>query len=117
MFAGTEILENIVVWKCDKRTTISWSQEEWQQLREELSDTAFENIERFSYMNADRWLLNLDDSRFMNHSNTPNLGYEKETDSCYALRKIEKGEELTVKYSEFCTPNDDDTCKTCGLCK
>merc|ERR1712198_489333 len=48
----------------------------------------------------DRGLLNhiLDDGKLVNHSNTPNAGPGAEPLSTYAVRDIEKGEELREDY-------------------
>lgn len=116
LFASNKICNGDVVWRYDQMTTIAWTEQEWENMRSSLSKIAFENIERFAYFNRGKWLLNLDDGRFMNHSNNPNLGYDREKDMCFALRDISDGEELTVLYSEFCDKSDDNTCKTCRLC-
>ena len=38
---------------------------------------------------------------YMNHSDTPNVGYDFETDEARTLRHITHGEELTVNYHTF----------------
>ena len=116
LFAVNKISKGEIVWRYNPMTTIAWSEEEWGNIRSSLPKIAFKNIERFAYLSCDKWLLNLDDSRFMNHSGNPSLGYDKDIDACYALRDIEPGEELTVVYSEFCDKSDDNTCKNCRLC-
>ncbi|MNW02425.1 SET domain protein [compost metagenome] len=49
----------------------------------------------------------MDDSRFMNHSNHSNVGYDQNNESCYALRDINAGEELTIVYNTFCEEDFD----------
>lgn len=45
-------------------------------------------------------VIEIDNGRFMNHSNAPNTCFT-DPDAGYALRRIEAGEELTCDYSEF----------------
>lgn len=116
LFANEYISKGTVVWSFNELTTISWDDEEWVKIRESLSSNAFSNIERFAYYEDSKWHLNLDDSRFMNHSKSPTLGYSKAFRLCYALRDIKNGEELTTDYSEFCETSDTATCIECGLC-
>ena len=47
-----------------------------------------------------RWKLPLDNSRFMNHSDKPNLGQDEEGNN-YALEDIFPGDELCCDYREF----------------
>lgn len=115
LFTSENIPVGQVVWRYDPRTTLSWNLDDWEKYKQSMPPIAFESIERFSYLNKGKWLINLDDSRFMNHSDDPNLGYDQEKDLCYAKRDIEVGEELTVRYSEFCETNTS-VCNTCMLC-
>lgn len=47
-------------------------------------------------------MLNLDNARYSNHSDTPNAGLDPKDDNlCIALRAIKKGEEITCSYREF----------------
>lgn len=46
----------------------------------------------------------LDDSRFMNHSETPSLVYRPEDETYVAARDLPAGTELTCDYRDFCTP-------------
>lgn len=45
--------------------------------------------------------LNFDDARFINHSKEGNLKLDEKTHNLFAIRDIEAGEELTQDYSEF----------------
>lgn len=116
LFTNEKISKGKVVWRYNNITTISWSQEEWEAIQNNIPLNAFNNIERFSYFIHNKWHLNLDDSRFMNHSSVSNLGYDRENNTCYALKDIEAGEELTIDYSEFCDKTNTNTCHECGLC-
>lgn len=48
-----------------------------------------------------KYHLNFDNARFINHSKEGNLKLNEETQSLFATRDIEVGEELTQDYSEF----------------
>jgi len=106
LFADENINEGEFIWKDDRRTTITWSIEDWNKLKNEMPMLAFNNIARFVYLFEGVYYLNLDDSRFMNHSDNGNMGWNKTNVSCYALRNIKKGEELTISYVEFCDSED-----------
>lgn len=116
LFADCDIPTGTIIWKYDDATTNIYSKLEWETLRMKLPEIAFENIFRFSYLRHDKWLLTLDDGRFMNHSGNPNTGYDQVAETCFALRDIAKGEELTVRYGEFCEIDDPDYCLLCGIC-
>jgi SET domain-containing protein len=48
------------------------------------------------------YILTGDNDRFMNHSDTPNVGINPDgTATCLALREIAAGEELVCDYREF----------------
>ena len=49
---------------------------------------------------TNQWKLPLDNSRFFNHSDTPNTFQDEEGNSI-ALKDIELDEEITVNYSDF----------------
>lgn len=101
LFAAQDIKKDEVIWVLDPRTTIFYSVKQWEALKATLTETALAGFERFGYLNRGRWLLNLDDSRFMNHWETPNTYYCSETDRVLASVDITCGEELTCDYAEF----------------
>lgn len=58
----------------------------------------------YAYRNkiTHKYILNSDDARFLNSSDTPNLiGDESNKEDDVAARDIERGEELTVNYNDF----------------
>jgi len=60
-------------------------------------------IERYGYPHMVRpgiIVLEYDNGRFMNHSDTPNTDF-RNAEIAWALRDIGVGEELTCNYSEF----------------
>jgi len=67
-----------------------------------LPETARDFLERYAYPAPDLpggLSLNLDDARFMNHSDDPTL--ETVGEVCIARRDIAAGEELTCDYGAF----------------
>lgn len=60
-------------------------------------------VERYSYPyphDPDRLIVELDNGRFMNHSDAPNTVFS-DPDAGFTLRDIAAGEELTCNYAEF----------------
>jgi len=60
-------------------------------------------VERYSYPyphDPEQLIVELDNGRFMNHSEHPNTRFD-DPDAGYALRAIRAGEELTCNYAEF----------------
>lgn len=58
---------------------------------------------RYGYVSGDdrtKWVLELDNGRFMNHSTSPNTRFDA-PDGGYAIRDIAPGEELTCNYADF----------------
>lgn len=73
-----------------------------QYLEQEVSglpEPIRSTIMKYGFLSAGKWHLNGDDMRFMNHSDTPNIGCSLTMD--FALRDIEDGEELTTDYRWF----------------
>lgn len=48
-----------------------------------------------------RYRLPYDNLRFLNHSDSPNVGYDEATDQIIALRDISPGEEILQDYRDF----------------
>lgn len=102
LFAGEFIPKGSFVWVYNESTTLTITPSKWNEMKKGLPETAFASIERFAYFRHGVWLLNLDDSRFMNHLKEPNLGYDQIKEVSYASRDINLGEELTCNYDDFC---------------
>lgn len=54
------------------------------------------------HLEEDCFYLCSDNARFVNHSENPNTYYDKEKGGCFAVRDIEKGEEITCDYKTIC---------------
>lgn len=102
LFAAEKIEKDQVIWQLDDRTTKAYPAADWEQMMQELPETARGGFERFAYLRKGSWYLNLDDSRFFNHDPAGgNVYYCEQTDQCLARRLIAAGEELTCDYTEF----------------
>jgi hypothetical protein len=68
-----------------------------------LSEVFRTFVERYSYPyphDPEQLIVELDNGRFMNHSDAPNTIFS-DPDSGFTLRAIAAGEELTCNYAEF----------------
>ncbi|MFC3677020.1 SET domain-containing protein [Ferrovibrio xuzhouensis] len=68
-----------------------------------LPEVARAFIERYGYITPQipgGWVVSLDNTRFINHSETPNTD-NTQADTT-AARDIAEGEEITANYGEFC---------------
>lgn len=66
-----------------------------------LSDERFEFLSTYGCLVGDEWQVCLDNARFINHSNNPNIKTVDDT-MCYATRDILIGEEITIDYLDIC---------------
>jgi len=68
-----------------------------------LSEPAREQFLKYAYKNRDgHYILCFDDTRFLNHSDSPNLISNNPNEEIdIAAVDIQKGDELTVNYKEF----------------
>lgn len=72
-------------------------------LLETLPSIVQEFVHHFSWQDeAGNFFISLDNDRFMNHSDNPNIENDHPR-FCFALRDIKAGEELTCDYMKFGT--------------
>lgn len=97
-FAGEDIRAGEVIWECSDYSLIMWTPEEWEALREEFRKC----VEVYVYHHEwdGNYKLVVDDSRFLNHSYTPNT---EGSEDVHAIVDIPKGTEILTDYREFCT--------------
>ncbi len=99
VFADEDIPANTLIWCLDPKFTVTFSPEELK----ELPDYQREFVERYSFPHLkmeNHLVVELDNGRFMNHSENPNTDFTI-FEKGYALRDIRKGEEITCNYYEF----------------
>ncbi len=68
-----------------------------------LSEPAREQFLKYAYKNkTGNYILCFDNTRFLNHSDNPNLiSDDPDEEVDFAARDIQAGEELTVNYKDF----------------
>jgi uncharacterized protein len=96
-FAAQAIKKEEIIYRDDPEFDRVFKKEDIEKLPKWKKDWFFEYAPQYDGV----YYLNVDNARFINHSNTPNLKYNKETGEYKALRKIKIGEELTSNYREF----------------
>jgi ribosomal protein S18 acetylase RimI-like enzyme len=95
LFAAADIEKGAPVWAFTPGVDVELSKERFERER----GIAAEFLDRYAYFDAQRgaFVLCVDDARFMNHSEQPNVS-PTEDDRCVALRDVAAGEELTCDY-------------------
>lgn len=100
VFAAEFIAKGTLVWKFDEGFDHQVSREYVQTLPKIAKDA----IAHYSEFNNNGFYISGDDSRFINHSDNPNIKTVKEPYECFALHDIEISEELLEDYREFDGP-------------
>jgi uncharacterized protein len=99
IFAAEAVKKGTLIWQLDERFDLLFSSAEMGSLDPAMQDF----LERYAYPHLHRdgyYVLNTDNSRFMNHSEQPNTDF-RIFESGYALSDITRGEEITCNYFEF----------------
>jgi len=102
LFADQDIEKGEVIGiNADDLAIVRYSEDQWQNLRDQLSLESFRQIKMRSYKSRDDGLYwrNLDDTCFINHSKKPNIATKGDVD--VALCDIKKGEEILIDYTSF----------------
>ena len=102
VFAVDRIAKGTPVWRFQTGLDMEFSPDIANGLPEHVQKF----FSHYGYLdrNVKRIILCFDDARFVNHSDTPNLGTDYAQDGYgldVALRDIEAGEELTMDYGGF----------------
>mgnify|MGYP001336688758 CR=1 FL=1 len=96
LFANEDIPKGKIVWEFSEGFDLELTKEQFQSLNEPQQL----QILKYSYLSGDRYVMCLDDARFFNHADQPNVDCP-EGNNCTANRDIKEGEELTCNYKEF----------------
>ena len=92
------VLRNTIVWKYCTRFNKTFDLSELTN----LTPIEQEFIDTYTYTRLDGKIeLDLDNSRFMNHSDKPNTSFPIDSEYGYAIKDILIGDELTCDYREF----------------
>jgi SET domain-containing protein len=99
LFTLEPIIKGTLIFRWDDRFGLKYTDEE----KLALPQLAQDFIWRYGWHDRNSiWLVDLDDSRFINHSNKPNMFVTCESNiTSIAARDIEAGEELTENYESF----------------
>lgn len=104
LFCAEEIKKGQVIFKYDYRFVFLISDSEIESLPEGMKDAVL----KYSYRGIGKDRLTravyycIDDSRFMNHSDSPNTIWMAGDDTYVAACNIKRDMELTCNYSDFC---------------
>lgn len=99
LFAAAPIAKGSLIWRFEPGFDRIIPQDEF----EKLPEVARAFVDRYGYVTPQipgGWVVSLDNTRFINHSATPNT--DNTTPMTYAARDIAKDEEITCDYGEFC---------------
>ena len=99
VFAAAQIPKGTRIWVLDENFDRVLTDAEIERLGEE--QRAF--VERYGYPHTTKpglTILELDNGRFMNHSNAPNTDFRNPAFGV-VIRDIAEGEEITCDYEEF----------------
>jgi len=96
LFAGQDIEEGDIIWYLDPTIDHVFSKNCYDHLIDTIEYEHVERLEKWCYKRGDDYILCSDNTKFANHSDTPNCRSLGQYD--VALRNIKKGEELTYDY-------------------
>lgn len=96
LFADQIILKGEIVWKMTSISALKISPFEYENLSE-IEKSFLKEKDYYWLDENNNYMIPIDDSRFVNHSNHPNM--IERYDNCYvSSRDIDKDEELTIDY-------------------
>eukprot|EP00484_Ammonia_sp_Unknown_P025534 CAMPEP_0197027688 /NCGR_PEP_ID=MMETSP1384-20130603/7561_1 /TAXON_ID=29189 /ORGANISM="Ammonia sp." /LENGTH=150 /DNA_ID=CAMNT_0042456571 /DNA_START=121 /DNA_END=573 /DNA_ORIENTATION=- len=106
LFAEQFIPKGSLIWKFDRDNVAVYTR---KGIETYLASLPYEEACKYAMYiygevgaGKDCAVYELDDGRYFNHSDTPNVVCKVEgTPDCFATRDIQKGEELFVDYHEF----------------
>ncbi len=99
LFAAAPIAKGTAIWRFEPAFDRIIPEAEFARLPE----VAQKFVDRYGYITSQipgGWVVSLDNTRFINHSPTPNT--DNRTAITYAARDIASDEEITCDYGEFC---------------
>ena len=104
LMAGQLIPKGTPVWTLVRWFDLILTKEQLESLWE----AAQERFHNYDYVDMDtgEYILCADEARFLNHSETPNIGWVSseeypEEGVDVALRDIQEGEEITINYKNY----------------
>lgn len=103
LFAAAPIPKGTLIWRFEP----GFDQIIPEDVFNRLPDVPRAFVDRYGYITPQipgGWVVSLDNTRFINHSDTPNT--DNTTPQTFAKRDIAKDEEITCDYGEFCDSYD-----------
>jgi len=96
LFAAEFIPARTVVWRKNPYSRLSYPEEAFQKLPERMQ----EMILFYGYMDMDsgNYEIDVDNARFANHSDNPNVFSSRNEIEMIARQDIQAGEEITINY-------------------
>ena len=94
VFALVDISKDTCIFKADVSYKVSWS---------DINPEIKSRIETLTYCDDEGFWIDCDLNKigpqyYINHSHSPNVAYNKDTGSLYAIHDIQKNEELVDYY-------------------
>jgi len=99
IFAAEPIKAGDVIWRLEPKFDVFFTGADIEELPPHMQDF----ISRYSYPHMRKpgiWVLEADNGRFMNHSQSPNTDFTGFEEG-FATRDIAPGEEITCNYHDF----------------
>ena len=96
LFANQDVLKGELIWKMTSISVFKITPDRYKALSQIEKD--FITDKDYYWLDEHgNYLIPIDDSRFVNHSNNPNI-IETDENFCFASRNINQNEELTIDY-------------------
>ena len=98
LFSEEFIPKGTLVWKNFTDSELIMTKEQFESLSDYMKGVC--RVHAYLDKKTNEWKLPLDNSRFFNHSYSPNT-YQDEEGNSVALTDIHPGEEITVNYADY----------------
>ena len=107
IFTAEPVKRGQIIWKFNPAIDLVFTARQWKNKLELVTPQAREALHRYSYKSNNKYYLCNDNSQFMNHSEALNNVINNSiSDTMYAAREIDIGEELLCNYFEYSDEDD-----------
>ena len=107
VFSSTNIRKDTVIWIYNACVDLTYTQENWELLKNQVNPFSFNRIENYSYKENGSYILCTDNAQFMNHDEVNfNVCNSSDLLIMFASRDIYEGEELLCNYHEYSDQDD-----------
>ena len=104
VFSKEKILKDTLIWELSSYDHLFYMTKDKRMSNASFPKTKsiYPFLKNFGYLDQHkRFICPADNNAYVNHSFTPNTYEAEEGNKIYALRDIEKGEEITEDYTKF----------------